>query len=118
MRLGDIRMKLYSNAFLLYYVDGCLENIGLKPELRRNNPPTVRSRLSPEGLYMRNESSQQVQGRMMLLADPGVAVDKSSVDFDLAAGEEVFYPLAITTTVDEPKLTARSHTPGVRPCRL
>lgn len=115
---GDIRIKPDSNAFHYDYVDGCLENIGLKPELRRNNPPTVRSRLSPEGLYMRNESSQQVQGRMMLLADPGVAVDKSSVDFDLAAGEEVFYPLAITTTVDEPKLTARSHTPGVRPCRL
>lgn len=115
---GDIRLKPASNAIQYGYTDGKLDTIGLKPGERRHNPPRVLSKLSREGLGLRNASDQHVTGTMRLLADSGMTVDTDAIAFDLQPGEEAFYPVAITTEGDEPKLTARSHTPGVRPCKL
>lgn len=115
---GDIRLKNDSHAFHYGYAQGEFDRIGLKPGERRDNPPTVLSRLTPEGLWMRNRSARRVQGVMRLMAGEGATVDREEVAFDLAPGQEAFYPVGIQTEGDEPRLTARSHTPGVRPCKL
>lgn len=115
---GDIRVKPTSSAFHHGYTDGDLESIGLVAEKRRHNPPTVYSTLNRDGLGLRNVSDQRVTGVMRLLPDKGVTVDKNAIAFDLAPGEEAYYPVAIVITGDDPRLAARSHTPGVRPCNL
>lgn len=115
---GDLRLKPESDAFHYGYVAGDFEHIGLKEDERLLNPPRVMSRLTMQGLSLRNLSDRPVAGSMRFYPGEGVQVSAEAIAFELEPGAEAFYPLDIAVEAEEPMLTARGDLPGLRPCRL
>ena len=142
---ADITVKTDSRAPAHGHIPRRLDDIGLLPDLRRENPPTVRTsiRLDIETgevtLYIRNDSERHVTGEIQLRAGPfshaylafrrisrTTALPESTtpevlrdiVKFDLRPGEMSSTIVARTDPDTQPALEAHSELAGVRPSRL